>query len=108
MTELNSQKDYKNLVQDIGYILDEGKKQAYKSVNNILVKTYWEVGKRIVEFEQDGQIAAKYGSKLLINLSKELSPIGKGFSRSNLTYMRLLYIKYPKSETLSHQLSWSH
>lgn len=108
MTELNLQKDYKNLIQDIGAILDEGRKQAYKTVNNILVKTYWEIGKRIVEFEQYGKITSEYGSKLLINLSKELSLLGKGFSRSNLTYMRLLCIKYPKSETLSHQLSWSH
>ncbi len=108
MTKLLSQKEYKNLIQDIGVILDEGRKQAYKTVNNILVKTYWEIGKRIVEFEQHGKITSEYGSKLLINLSKELSPLGKGFSRSNLTYMRLLYIKYPKSETLSHQLSWSH
>ena len=108
MTELYSRQSYKNLIQDIGLILKQGRKQAYQTVNNILVKTYWEIGKRIVEFEQDGKIAAKYGSKLLITLSKELSPIGKGFSRSNLTYMRLLYIKYPKSETLSHQLSWSH
>lgn len=108
MTKLSSQKDYKNLIQDIGSILGAGRKQAYKTVNNILVKTYWEIGKRIVEFEQHGKVTSKYGSKLLINLSKELSPLGKGFSRSNLTYMRLLYIKYPKSETLSHQLSWSH
>ena len=108
MTELSSQKGYKNLIQDIGFILDEGRKQAYKTVNNILVKTYWEIGKRIVEFEQHGKITSEYGSKLLINLSKELSPFGKGFSRSNLTYMRLVYIKYPKSETLSHQLNWSH
>ena len=108
MTKLYSRQSYKNLIQDIGLILNQGRKQAYQTVNNILVKTYWEIGKRIVEFEQNGKITAKYGSKLLINLSKELSPIGKGFSRSNLTYMRLLYIKYPKSETLSHQLSWSH
>ena len=107
MTKLSLQKGYKNLIQDIGAILDEGRKQAYKTVNNILVKTYWGIGKRIVEFEQHGEITAEYGSKLLINLSKELSPLGKGFSRSNLTYMRLLYIKYPKSETLSHQLSLS-
>lgn len=108
MTELHSQKGYKNLIQDIGVILNERRKQAYKTVNNILVKTYWEIGKRIVEFEQHGKITSEYGSKLLINLSKELSPLGKGFSRSNLTYMRLLYIKYSKSETLSHQLNWSH
>ncbi|OGJ52303.1 hypothetical protein A2335_02900 [Candidatus Peregrinibacteria bacterium RIFOXYB2_FULL_32_7] len=87
MTKLYSQKDSKSLIQDIGSIFEEGKKQAYKIVNNILVETYREIGKRIVEFEQKGKITSQYGSKLLINLSKELSPYGKGFSRSNLTYM---------------------
>jgi len=108
VTKLYSQKDYKSLIQDIGSIFEDGKKQAYQTVNNILVQTYRKIGKRIVEFEQKGKITSQYGSKLLINLSKELSPYGKGFSRSNLTYMRIFYIKYPKSETLSHQLTWSH
>ncbi len=108
MSKLLLSKNYKNLIQDIEKILNKGRSQAYQTVNNILVKTYWEIGKRIVEFEQHGKITSKYGSKLLVKLSKELSSIGKGFSRSNLTYMRLFYIKYPKSETLSHQLSWSH
>ncbi len=108
MGKLHIQEDYKSLIRDIGYIFHEGRKHAYKTVNNILVKTYWKIGRRIVEFEQHGKTTSKYGSELLINLSKELSILGKGFSRSNLTYMRLLYFKYPKSETLSHQLSWSH
>ncbi len=108
MIKLSTTENYRNLIQDIETILNKGRTQAYKTVNNILVKTYWEIGRRIVEFEQKGKITSEYGSKLLIKLSKELSPLGKGFSRSNLTYMRLLYIKYPKSETLSHQLSWSH
>src|SRR3989339_2093596 len=108
MTKLYSQKDSKSLIQDISEILERGRNQAYKAVNNILVQTYREIGKRIVEFEQKGKITSEYGSKLLINLSKELAPYGKGFSRSNLTYMRLFYIKYPISETVSHLLSWSH
>ena len=63
----------------------------------------------IVEFEQGGNTKAKYGDKLLINLSKDLTRLkGKGFSRSNLTYMRKLYLVFPKCETLSHQLTWSH
>ncbi len=108
MTKLYSQKNYKHLIQEIGSILEKSRKQAYKTINNILVQTYLEIGKRIVEFEQEGKLTAEYGSKLLTNLSKELSAYGKGFSRSNLTYMRLFYIKYTKSETVSHQLSWSH
>ena len=109
MTKLNSQKDYKNLIQDIGLILDESRKQAYKSVNNILVRTYWEVGKRIVEFEQDGKITAEYGTKLLDKLARDLkSQFGKGFSRRNVLDMRRFYAVYPKWQTVSAELSWSH
>ena len=72
MTELHSQKDYKNLIQDIGGILEQGRKQAYKEVNNILVKTYWEVGEKIVNFEQEGSEKAEYGTKLLDDLAKDL------------------------------------
>lgn len=97
MPKLYSQKNYKNLIQDIGSILDEGRKQAYKSINNILVKTYWEIGKRIVEFEQNGKITAEYGTKLLDKLAQDLkSQFGKGFSRRNVLDMRRFYVAYPK------------
>ncbi len=100
---------YTGLVSDIGSILNKGRKEAYYAVNYILVKAYWEIGKRIVEFEQSGSERAKYGEELLMQLSNDLTiRYGKGFSRSNITYMRLFYLKYPKSETLSHKLSWSH
>ncbi|MBN2801882.1 MAG: DUF1016 family protein [Deltaproteobacteria bacterium] len=100
---------YSYLLQDIGVLLTEGRKQAFRAVDNILVKTYWEIGKRIVEHEQRGSEKAEYGSQLLKELSKDLRiQYGKGFSRSNLQYMRLLYIKYPKCQTLSGILSWSH
>ncbi len=73
------------------------------------MKTYRDIGKRIVEFEQKGEERANYGAELLKKLAKDLSlKYGKGFSRSNLQYMRLLYIKYPKCQTLSGKLSWSH
>lgn len=58
---------------------------------------------------KNGEQKATYGKRLLENLSKDLNiRYGKGFSRSNLSYMRLFYVKYPKSETVSHKLSWSH
>ncbi len=102
-------KHYTNLVDSIGSLLEYARKQVAKVVNDILVKTYWEIGKRIVEYEQKGEDRAKYGEELLLRLSKDLSnKYGKGFSRSNLQYMRLLYIKYPKCQTLSGKLSWSH
>ncbi len=100
--------NYQNLALDISKLLEQGREKAYSSINRVLLETYWEIGQKIVEFEQKGSVKAEYGSEILINLSKELKKYGKGFSRSNLTYMRLLYIRYPKSETLSHKLSWSH
>lgn len=110
------QNNYQNLKLDISKLLTEGRKQAFQSVNRILVQTYWLIGKHIVEFEQKGNSKAMYGKALLITLSKDLSlKFGKGFSRSNLTYMRKFYLMFPdfytlskKSETPSHKLSWSH
>nr|WP_233174426.1 PDDEXK nuclease domain-containing protein [Elizabethkingia sp. ASV34] len=90
-------------------MLRKGRDQATQSVNTILVQTYWLVGKHIVEFEQGGKEKAEYGSFLFEQLSKDLTKLyGKGFSRSNLLYMRKLYLTFPKSETLSNVLSWSH
>lgn len=71
-----------------------------------MVQTYWNIGKRIVEEEQNGEERAKYGSSLLKYLSKELTAnYGNGFSRSNLQSMRKFYIEYQKCQTLSGKLS---
>ena len=100
---------YGILINNIGSISEKGRRQAYNVVNEILVKTYWEIGKQIVEYEQKGKEKAEYGSSLLNNLSRDLKlRYSKGFSRSNLQYMRLIYLKYPKCQTLSGKLSWSH
>ncbi|MDR3337762.1 MAG: PDDEXK nuclease domain-containing protein, partial [Treponema sp.] len=87
----------------------EGQAQAVRSVNSIIIDTNWNIGKHIVEYEQGGNPKAKYGEKLLENLSHDLTLLhGRGFSRSNLNYMRLFYMRYPICEKLSHKLSWSH
>ena len=100
---------YQLLVDGIGLLLEEGRKQVAQSVNTVLVQTYWLVGQHIVEFEQQGNQRAEYGTFLFEQLSKDLSiRYGKGFSRSNLVYMRKFYIEFPKRETLSNVLSWSH
>lgn len=89
--------------------MEKGREQVGQSVNTILVKTYWLIGRHIVEFEQGGKEKAEYGSFLFEQLSKDLTRLyGRGFSRSNLLYMRKLYLSFPKSETLSNVLSWSH
>jgi len=101
--------NYSFLLNEIGFLLQEGRRKAFAAVNSILVETYWHVGRNIVEYEQKGTEKAEYGSRLLKELSKDLKiRFGKGFSRSNLQYMRLLYINYPKCQTLSGKLSWSH
>lgn len=72
----------------------------------MLVETYWNIGRYIVEFEQHGQEKAEYGSRFLAQLPKDLRQRhGKRFSRSNLQYMRLLYLAYPIYQTLSGKLS---
>lgn len=109
MTKKPIKDSYLSLVGDIGKLLEQGRAQAIKSINTILVVTYWQVGKSIVEFEQAGNLKAEYGKELLLRLSKDLkNRYGKGFSRSNLQYMRLLYAHYPNRQTLSGKLSWSH
>jgi predicted nuclease of restriction endonuclease-like (RecB) superfamily len=73
------------------------------------VQTYWQVGRHIVEFEQSDSEKAEYGKELLTRLAKDLTiEYGKGFSRSNLFQIRNFYLKFPKIQTLSGQLSWSH
>jgi predicted nuclease of restriction endonuclease-like (RecB) superfamily len=86
-----------------------GRARALQAVNSHITETYWQIGHDIVEFEQGGKGRAEYGKALLNNLSHDLRVRhGKGFSRSNLIYMRLLYIHYPISQKPSDLLSWSH
>ena len=100
---------YDGLLQGIGQLLHGARQQAAQTVNTLLVQTYWHIGQHIVEFEQGGHEKADYGSGLLNRLSKDLTALhGKGFGRSNLFYMRKLYLSFSNSGTLSHKLSWSH
>ncbi len=105
----NTENGYSSLIDSIGSLLEQGRRQAYHAVNEILVRTYWAIGKRIVEYEQGGKEKAEYGSALLNILSKDLTEkFGKGFSRDNLEKMRRIYSLFRNSETLSRKLSWSH
>jgi predicted nuclease of restriction endonuclease-like (RecB) superfamily len=100
---------YNALLTQIGELLHNGRAQAGRAVNAILVQTYWHIGKYIVEFEQGGKEKSQYGSELLDRLSKDLTlSYGKGFSRSNLFQIRQFYLRFPKVQTVSGFLSWSH
>ena len=97
---------------DISRILSEGRSKANAAVNFAMVETYWNIGKRIVEQEQQGKERANYGDHLLVNLSRYLSgTFGKGFSEANLWNFRQFYLTWPNEEilyTLCRELSWSH
>ena len=97
------------LYSQIAHLLQDARKAVAVQVNNALVLTYWNVGRLIVEDEQNNKQRAEYGKQVLNELSKRLTKeFGKGFSRPNLHWMRLLYIKYPICQTLSNKLTWSH
>jgi hypothetical protein len=107
--EKSSQSLYIYLLNRIAQWYIKRKPIAFQAVNKSLVDTNWDIGKYIVEFEQEGNSRTKYGINLLDNLSKDLMlRHGRGFSRSNLNYMRLFYQLFPNCKTLSHSLSWSH
>ena len=106
--ELTGTDSYRHLLKQISGTYTVGRVRATQAVNTQLIETYWQVGRHIVEFEQAGSIRAEYGKALIHQLSADLGLLhGKGFSNSNLIYMRLFYLRYPIGETASHLLSWS-
>lgn len=97
------------LYSQIVQLLNDTRKSVVIQVNTTLLVTYWHVGKLIVENEQNNIHRAEYGKKVLKELSKRLTnDLGKGFSVSNLQFMRRFYQKYPIQQTLSVKLTWSH
>ncbi|SFW22911.1 Protein of unknown function [Prevotellaceae bacterium HUN156] len=104
----NNDPEYVRLVAQISDLWDNAKNNAALAVNTELLDANWQTSQYIVELEQGGNAKAKYGDKLLVNLSKKMTRLkGRGFSRSNLIYMRKFYLTFPKSETLSHQFETS-
>ena len=100
---------YSELVGAIGSLLEKAREKIAITANTTLVDTYWRTGRYIVEYEQHGADRAKYGSRLLSSLARDLTLAhGKGFNRNNLQYMRKLYRCFPICTTLSCKLSWSH
>ena len=109
MYQIKSNEMLNTLIFNIEQTVTKAKEKLSTSVNNTITETYWQIGKYIVETEQDGKIKAAYGKKLLTTLSHELTlRLGKGYSRPNLNNMRKFYLKYPNCQTVSDKLSWPH
>jgi uncharacterized protein DUF1016 len=80
---------YDTLLVDISHVIEEARHTVARSVNAVMTTTYWLVGRRIVEQEQQGVARAAYGEQLLKRLSRDLSKrFGRGFSERNLEQMR--------------------
>lgn len=109
MSNLVTDDAYQSLLGKISEVFTIGQIRATQAVNVQITETYWQIGRDIVEFEQGGNNRAEYGKRLVATLAKDLSlRHGKGFSRSNVMMMRAFYLAFPKVQTLSGQLSWSH
>jgi predicted nuclease of restriction endonuclease-like (RecB) superfamily len=99
-------------IQDIREILAKARQRAYTAINSLMIEAYWQIGRRIVEQEQQGETRAAYGEQVLKELSIALTvEFGKGFSSSNLRNFRQFYLTYPNEQicyTLCSKLTWSH
>ena len=96
---------YDQFASDIHRLIEEARRRTARAVNVVLSATYWEIGRRIVEKEQQGRRRAAYGEALLDRLSEDLTGrFGRGFSHRNLDLMRQFYLAYPSgkiSQTVS-------
>jgi len=94
------------LIKDIKEVVETSRKRINREVNNQLLLTYWQIGKMIIEKEENKSNTSR---QLILELSKELTrELGRGFSRSNLFNMRQFYLNYPDVQTVSGHLGWSH
>jgi predicted nuclease of restriction endonuclease-like (RecB) superfamily len=90
--------------RSVADVLRNARSNAYRAVNFVMVEAYWNVGRMIVEEEQQGEKRAQYGKRLLKELSARLTQdFGKGFDESNLRYIRQFYLTYPICDALRHK-----
>lgn len=102
MTQLSNQINENSLFTKVAELLELARRQVVTAVNLAMVHTYFEIGKMIIEEEQQGEIRATYGKGILKDLSKRLTEhFGKGFSERNLQQMRQFYLAYSKYEKSS-------
>ena len=112
MADLTLHSNTESFIGDIKRLVEQGRNAAYGAVNAVMIETYWRIGQRIVEQEQNGKERAEYGTQLIEMLSAELTKTyGKGFSKRNLQYFRSFYLTFNNLEivqTRLHNLKWSH
>lgn len=98
-----------NFVSDIRTIIEQGRKQAYAATGQIAIMTYWNIGRRIVEEEQQGASRAAYGQKLIPALAVRLAAeYGTGYGKRNLAYYRKFYLEFKDVEIFAHACAKSY
>ena len=108
MTDLNLT-PYEDIYSEIKETLLLSRNQAYSAVNFAMVQAYWQIGRIIVEHEQNGNARADYGKSVLQELSSRLTKdFGKGFSVRTLQQMKKFYVMFPNTNALRSQLTWTH
>ena len=102
MTTKKKSGDYGHLVSGITELLETARRASARSVNAIMTAAYWMIGRRIVEFEQKGELRAEYGEELIERLAADLSArYGRGFSVRNVWQMKAFYLAWPTPQTTS-------
>lgn len=104
-----SPQENNQLLQAIRDIVWNARKQVFRMANSALLESYWQIGKLIVEEEQNGNSRAAYGKEVLKSLAVQLTfEFGKGFDERNLNNMRAFYKAFPIWNALRQELSWTH
>ncbi len=97
------------MIEEITNLVNQMKSNLALEINKSIVNVYWNIGRIIVSNENENNNRLEYGKEVLKGLSDELTKyLGKGYSVSNLKYMRVFYKAYPNYEELNEKLSWSH
>lgn len=100
---------YQDIYSEIKETLLQSRNQAYSAVNFAMVQAYWQIGRIIVEHEQNGSLRSEYGKSVLQDISEKLqAEFGAGFSVRNLQQMKKFYALFPNTNALRSQLTWTH
>lgn len=109
LSALTEERVYRAVVELVKNKLAKARRRTVRQVNTVITYTYWKIGKLIVEEEQKGTSRAQYSKYLLQKLARDLTKrFGKGFTETNLKYMRWFYLTYPIRHALRDELTWTH
>jgi predicted nuclease of restriction endonuclease-like (RecB) superfamily len=102
-------RDFESIYSEVRHVIENARDSIYRNINFNMVLAYWNIGKIIVEEEQKGSKRAEYGTYLLKLLAERLTDeFGRGFTLTNLRYMRQFYFAFPIHHALRDELSWTH